>query len=168
MNIRKSFLAFVGMIAIACLFVLVNPRVAQAASVMYDTIVKGIITLDVGGIFDTGSGTFKIGGTALTATAAQLNAATASDTTLQTATNALQVQATALQTATNALQVQATALQTATNTLQVQATAASAATNVFQAWKATGITTNFQFLRGHDVTGELWIASGVVTQSVTL
>lgn len=154
MNIRKSFLAFVGMIAIACLFVLVNPRVAQAASVMYDTIVKGIITLDVGGIFDTGSGTFKIGGTALTATAAQLNAATATGTTLQTATNALQVQV--------------TALQTATNTLQVQATEASAATNVFQAWKATGITTNFQFLRGHDVTGELWIASGVVTQSVTL
>lgn len=72
---KSKLSVVVGLFIVLGIFILANPKIAQAASSLYDTLIKGEVKIDAGGVLDTGSGTFKINGTAMTATAAQLIAA---------------------------------------------------------------------------------------------
>lgn len=71
----KAVRFLVGLVIVFAIFMFAAVR-TQAAQNMYDTVVKGEVKIDAGGVLDTGAGTLKIKGTAVTATAAQLNAAT--------------------------------------------------------------------------------------------
>lgn len=74
-SIAKLFVVAI----IACLFAWVAP--ALAGDIITKTLIKDELKADVGGTIDTGLGTFKIGGTTVTATAAQLNAVSDKGTT---------------------------------------------------------------------------------------